>query len=226
MRFVVSVLLVLASMPSRMRTTASRAISAGWSSSTRRNTRKIRDRGERVIIDGICNSACTLVLGIVPLQPHLRDAAGEPRIPCGLFRPGLDDRRQGHELCRHRRPDVALSDDGEGLDPKQGRPDAGDEARPQRAPSCGPWSIPARTSSIEPVQHPLPQVLRCADHHRKLLARKRAADGHQVRSRAQASRLPGRDDRARRRRAASPLSTVGAGVLPGSMQPNMNSRSR
>jgi hypothetical protein len=26
----------------------------------------IRDRGERVIIDGVCNSACTLVLGIVP----------------------------------------------------------------------------------------------------------------------------------------------------------------
>ena len=29
---------------------------------------KIRDRAERVIIDGICNSACTLVLGIVPLN--------------------------------------------------------------------------------------------------------------------------------------------------------------
>src|SRR5262245_25914773 len=29
---------------------------------------KIRDRGERVIIDGICNSACTLVLGFVPLN--------------------------------------------------------------------------------------------------------------------------------------------------------------
>src|SRR5439155_11231803 len=29
---------------------------------------KIRERGERVIIDGICNSACTLVLGIVPLS--------------------------------------------------------------------------------------------------------------------------------------------------------------
>ena len=29
---------------------------------------KVRDRGERVIIDGICNSACTLVLGIVPLN--------------------------------------------------------------------------------------------------------------------------------------------------------------
>lgn len=29
---------------------------------------RIRERGERVIIDGICNSACTLVLGIVPLS--------------------------------------------------------------------------------------------------------------------------------------------------------------
>ena len=29
---------------------------------------RIRDRKERVIIDGICNSACTLVLGIVPLR--------------------------------------------------------------------------------------------------------------------------------------------------------------
>lgn len=27
---------------------------------------QIRKRGERVIIDGICNSACTLVFGIVP----------------------------------------------------------------------------------------------------------------------------------------------------------------
>ena len=30
--------------------------------------KRIRDRKERVIIDGICNSACTLVLGIVPLN--------------------------------------------------------------------------------------------------------------------------------------------------------------
>jgi len=29
---------------------------------------RIRDRRERVIIDGICNSACTLVLGIVPMN--------------------------------------------------------------------------------------------------------------------------------------------------------------
>jgi hypothetical protein len=28
----------------------------------------LRDRGDRVIIDGICNSACTLLLGIVPLN--------------------------------------------------------------------------------------------------------------------------------------------------------------
>ena len=28
----------------------------------------LRDKGERVVIDGICNSACTLVLGIVPLS--------------------------------------------------------------------------------------------------------------------------------------------------------------
>ena len=27
---------------------------------------QIAERGERVIIDGICNSACTLVIGIVP----------------------------------------------------------------------------------------------------------------------------------------------------------------
>jgi hypothetical protein len=29
---------------------------------------RVRDRNERVIIDGICNSACTLVFGIVPLN--------------------------------------------------------------------------------------------------------------------------------------------------------------
>jgi len=30
--------------------------------------KQVRDTGERVIIDGICNSACTLVLGIVPMN--------------------------------------------------------------------------------------------------------------------------------------------------------------
>jgi hypothetical protein len=28
----------------------------------------LREHGDRVVIDGICNSACTLVLGIVPLN--------------------------------------------------------------------------------------------------------------------------------------------------------------
>jgi hypothetical protein len=30
--------------------------------------KRVRDKGERVIIDGICNSACTLVFGIVPIN--------------------------------------------------------------------------------------------------------------------------------------------------------------
>src|SRR5271156_781421 len=30
--------------------------------------KQIRDTGQRVIIDGICNSACTLVFGIVPMN--------------------------------------------------------------------------------------------------------------------------------------------------------------
>ena len=29
---------------------------------------RIRAKGERIVIDGICNSACTLLLGIVPLN--------------------------------------------------------------------------------------------------------------------------------------------------------------
>jgi hypothetical protein len=30
--------------------------------------KRIRDSGQRVVIDGICNSACTLVFGIVPMN--------------------------------------------------------------------------------------------------------------------------------------------------------------
>src|SRR5437879_11861715 len=30
--------------------------------------KRIRERKERVIIDGICNSACTLVFGLVPMN--------------------------------------------------------------------------------------------------------------------------------------------------------------
>ena len=40
----------------------------GYVSEYKAKYERIRDRNERVIIDGICNSACTLVLGIVPLN--------------------------------------------------------------------------------------------------------------------------------------------------------------
>jgi hypothetical protein len=40
----------------------------GWVDEYKAKYALIRARGERVIIDGICNSACTLVLGMVPLN--------------------------------------------------------------------------------------------------------------------------------------------------------------
>ena len=49
---------------------------------------RLRDTGERVIIDGICNSACTLVLGIVPL----RRICVTPRASLGFHQAYLDKR--------------------------------------------------------------------------------------------------------------------------------------
>ena len=46
----------------------------------------IRDRGERVIIDGVCNSACTLVLGIVPRNR----VCVTPRASLGFHMPYYD----------------------------------------------------------------------------------------------------------------------------------------
>jgi hypothetical protein len=46
----------------------------------------IRDRGERVIIDGVCNSACTLVLGMVPRNR----VCVTPRASLGLHMPYYD----------------------------------------------------------------------------------------------------------------------------------------
>jgi hypothetical protein len=40
----------------------------GYVSEYKEKYQRVRDRHERVIIDGICNSACTLVFGIVPLN--------------------------------------------------------------------------------------------------------------------------------------------------------------
>jgi hypothetical protein len=49
---------------------------------------RIRDSGQRVIIDGICNSACTLVLGIVPLNR----ICVTPRASMGFHEAYLDKR--------------------------------------------------------------------------------------------------------------------------------------
>jgi len=48
----------------------------------------IRDSGKRVIIDGVCNSACTLVLGIVPLNR----ICVTPRASLGFHTPFIDTR--------------------------------------------------------------------------------------------------------------------------------------
>jgi hypothetical protein len=49
---------------------------------------QIRDHKERVIIDGICNSACTLVLGIVPLNR----ICATPRASMGFHQAYYDKR--------------------------------------------------------------------------------------------------------------------------------------
>lgn len=48
----------------------------------------LRDKGERVIIDGVCNSACTLVLGIVPLNR----ICATPRASLGFHQAYFDKR--------------------------------------------------------------------------------------------------------------------------------------
>lgn len=65
MRLLVSALLVLASVPASADYRITRDF-GGLVEQYKAKYAQIRDRGERVIIDGICNSACTLVLGIVP----------------------------------------------------------------------------------------------------------------------------------------------------------------
>ena len=67
MRFIVSVVLVLASAPAQAEYRITRDF-GGLVEQYKAKYTQIRDRGERVIIDGICNSACTLVLGIVPMN--------------------------------------------------------------------------------------------------------------------------------------------------------------
>jgi hypothetical protein len=49
---------------------------------------RIRDNGQRVIIDGICNSACTLVLGMVPSSR----VCATPRASLGFHEAYVDQR--------------------------------------------------------------------------------------------------------------------------------------
>jgi hypothetical protein len=67
MRFVALLLLLLLPASARADVRITRDF-GGHVDQYKKRYAEIRDRGERVIIDGICNSACTLVLGIVPLN--------------------------------------------------------------------------------------------------------------------------------------------------------------
>jgi hypothetical protein len=70
MRITSVALLVLATFA----TTPARAVlhitrdHGGYVEEYKAKYKRIRERGERVVIDCICNSACTLVLGIVPMN--------------------------------------------------------------------------------------------------------------------------------------------------------------
>jgi hypothetical protein len=65
--FVLFLLPLLVATPARadLRITSDHG---GYVSEYKAKYERIRDRHERVIIDGVCNSACTLVFGIVPLN--------------------------------------------------------------------------------------------------------------------------------------------------------------
>jgi hypothetical protein len=67
MRFLALLFLCLLSVPAHADIRITRDF-GGHVDEYKKRYAAIRDRGERVIIDGICNSACTLVLGIVPLS--------------------------------------------------------------------------------------------------------------------------------------------------------------
>ncbi len=68
LRLFVSALLVLASVPIAHADYRITRDYGGLVEQYKAIYTQIRNRGERVIIDGICNSACTLVLGIVPMN--------------------------------------------------------------------------------------------------------------------------------------------------------------
>src|SRR5271155_4696577 len=65
--FPLLLLFVLAAVPARADLHITRD-HGGYVDEYKAKYARIRDHHERVIIDGICNSACTLVFGIVPMN--------------------------------------------------------------------------------------------------------------------------------------------------------------
>jgi hypothetical protein len=92
---------------------------------------RIRSRGERVIIDGICNSACTMVFGIVPMNK----ICVTPRASLG-FHLAYYDKSWTFGIKVNSSGDVGfdvlLSAVGEGMDQPQWRPHQRDEEDQER----------------------------------------------------------------------------------------------
>ncbi len=65
--FLSVVLSLLVSVPARADLRITRD-HGGYVEEYKAKYQRVRARGERVIIDGICNSACTMVFGIVPMN--------------------------------------------------------------------------------------------------------------------------------------------------------------
>ena len=137
MRLLVSALLVLASMPARAADYRITRDFGGLVDQYKAKYTQIRDRGERVIIDGICNSACTLVLGIVPLN----EICVTPKASLGFHAAYFDKAYTfGVKVTSYAGTADLMSllpADGEGMDQPQGRPHAGDEAREERPRTVG-----------------------------------------------------------------------------------------
>jgi len=72
----------------------------------------IRDSGKRVIIDGVCNSACTLVLGIVPLNRVCVTPRASLGFHTAYFAKNVYGWHQGDELLGHRGYAGVLPGDG------------------------------------------------------------------------------------------------------------------
>jgi hypothetical protein len=67
MRFLLAFIALLSSLPAAADYRITRD-HGGYVEQYKERYAKLRDSGERVIVDGICNSACTLFFGIVPLN--------------------------------------------------------------------------------------------------------------------------------------------------------------